>query len=163
VSNKPDDKARFASLVDAFAGSVRRLCSAYANTPADREDLFQEVFLGVWRSLPAFRGDSSERTWLYRIAHNVALTWQLRLRRRQTRERGMEDAPPLAAEPLDLRRMDLERAVARLSPADRSLTLLWLEGLTAPEIEEVTGVQAATVAVRLSRVRKQLTPTETTR
>ena len=56
--------------------------------------------------------------------------------------------------------MDLERAVAQLKPADRSLTLLWLEGLTAPEIEEVTGVQAATVAVRLSRIRNQLTSTE---
>jgi DNA-directed RNA polymerase specialized sigma24 family protein len=59
--------------------------------------------------------------------------------------------------------MDLERALARLGEADRSLTLLWLEGLTAAEIEEVTGIPAATVAVRLSRIRKQLAPKETER
>lgn len=154
----------------AYAGSMRRLCSVYARAPADREDLFQDIFLGGWRSLPGFRGESSERTWLYRIAHNVALTWQTRDRRRQSRMAVLDEAAldeavldgdaPAATQPLDLRRMDLERAVAQLKPADRSLTLLWLEGLTAAEIEEVTGVQAATVAVRLSRIRKQLTPTE---
>lgn len=144
----------------AYAGAVRRLCSVYAGAPADREDLFQEIFLGVWRSLPAFRGESSERTWLYRIAHNVALTWQLRDRRRQSRQSALDDATPPEAQPVDLGRMDLERAVAQLRPADRSLVLLWLEGLTAQEIEEVTGVQAATVAVRLGRIRKQLVPKE---
>jgi len=56
--------------------------------------------------------------------------------------------------------MDLERAVAQLRPADRSLILLWLVGLTAVEIEAVTGVQAATVAVRLGRIRRQLAPKE---
>lgn len=146
--------------MDTYAGAVRRLCSVYANLHADREDLFQEVFLGVWRSLPAFRGESSERTWVYRIAHNVALTWQGRHRRRQSRQTPLDDDSPPKVSPLDLRRIDLERAVAQLSPADRTLTLLWLEGLTAPEIEEVTGIQASTVAVRLGRIRKQLTPTE---
>ena len=146
--------------MDAYAGPVRRLCSVYANDPADRDDLFQEIFLGVWRSLPAFRGESSERTWLYRIAHNVAITWQFRDRRRQFRQTSLDDAKPPETKTLGLRWLDLERAVAQLKPADRSLTLLWLEGLTAPEIEEVTGVHAATVAVRLSRIRKQLTRAE---
>ena len=112
------------------------------------------------RANSAFRGESSERTWLYRIAHNVALTWQVRDRRRQSRESALENAVPPEARPLDVRRMDLERAVAQLRPTDRSLTLLWLEGLTALEIEEVTGIQAATVAVRLGRIRKQLIPAE---
>jgi len=146
--------------MDAYSAPVRRLCSAYASATADREDLFQEIFLAIWRSLPAFRGESSERTWLYRIAHNVALTWQLRDRRRQSRHTILDEATSAEAEHTDLRRMDLEKAVAQLNPADRSMTLLWLEGLTAAQIEEVTGVQAPTVAVRLSRIRKQLTPTE---
>ena len=63
---------------------------------------------------------------------------------------------------MDLRRLALKRAIAGLHPADRILTLLWLEGLSAAEIEEVTGVKSATVAVRLSRIRKQLTPVEVT-
>ena len=160
MSHERGNEERFAGLMEAYAGAVRRLCSVYADAPADREDLYQEIFLGVWRSLPAFRGESSERTWLYRIAHNVALTWQLRDRRRQSRQSALDDDNPPEAKPIDLGRMDLERAVAQLRPADRSLILLWLEGLTAPEIEEVTGVQAATVAVRLGRIRRQLAPKE---
>ncbi len=147
-------------MMAAYAGPVRRLCSVYARAPADREDLFQEIFLGLWHSLPTFRGESSERTWIYRIAHNVALTWQIRNRRHQSRHTTLDDTAPLEINAVDLRRVEMERALGQLKPADRSLTLLWLEGLTATEIEEVTGVQAATVAVRLGRIRKQLTLTE---
>jgi DNA-directed RNA polymerase specialized sigma24 family protein len=61
---------------------------------------------------------------------------------------------------VDLRRLALKRAIAGMNPADRTLTLLWLEGLSAAEIEDVTGIKAATVAVRLGRIRKQLVPIE---
>lgn len=154
-------KQQFVDLIEAYAGPIRRLCTAYAATAADREDLFQEIFLAVWRALPAFRGDSSARTWLYRIAHNVALTWQTRDRRRRTRETAMNDGIQPSAS-TDLRRLALNQAIAAMNPADRTLTLLWLEGLSASEIEDVTGVKAATVAVRLSRIRKQLSPVEVT-
>ena len=94
MSPESDHQARFTNLMQAYTGPVRRLCSVYTSVPADREDLFQEIFLGVWRSLPAFRGESTERTWLYRIAHNVALTWQVRDRRRQSRQTALDDAIP---------------------------------------------------------------------
>ena len=138
---------------------MRRLSTVYAASPSDREDLVQDIFLAVWRALPAFRGDASERTWLYRIAHNVALTWQTRDRRRRFREAVLDDHVQPTNE-TDLRRLDLNRTIAKMTPADRTLTLLWLEGLSAAEIEHVTGVKAGTVAVRLSRIRKQLTPVE---
>jgi RNA polymerase sigma-70 factor (ECF subfamily) len=141
----------------AYSGPIRRLCAAYACDGPDREDLFQEVCMAVWRALPAFRGESSTRTWLYRIAHNVALSWQARDRRRRAREVPL-DADVGRDRDTNLRRLALERAVASLNPADRTLTLLWLEGLSAVEIEDVTGVKSATVAVRLSRIRKHLTP-----
>src|SRR5215510_14509994 len=131
--------------MEAYAGPIRRLCSVYAGNPMDREDLAQEIYLAVWRALPSFRGDASVRTWLYRIAHNVALTWQARDRRRQERERPL-DGEVDTNEQIDLRRLALKQALAAMTPGDRALTLLWLEGLSAAEIEEVTGVRAATVA-----------------
>lgn len=159
MSVEPDDTTQFGGLMEAYAGPIRRLCGVYAASPADREDLFQEIFLAVWRALPGFRRESSARTWLYRIAHNVALTWQARDRRRQSREAVLDDEVHPSGE-MDLRRMALEQAIAGMNPADRSLTLLWLEGLSASEIEDITGVKAATVAVRLSRIRRQLNPAE---
>src|SRR3954463_9150776 len=111
-----------------YAGPVRRLCGAYASAAADREDLFQDIFLAVWRALPSFRGDASARTWVYRIAHNVALSWQTRDRRRQSRETRLDEEIESAWH-TDLRRLALKQAIAAMKPADRTLTLLWLEGL----------------------------------
>ena len=145
--------------MSAYARPIRRLCAVYADGAANREDLFQDIFLAVWRALPGFRGDASVRTWLYRIAHNVALTSRARDRRRQAQERPLDQETAGCTE-MDLRRLALERAIAGMNPGDRTLTLLWLEGLSGAEIEEVTGVKAATVAVRLSRIRKQLQPVE---
>jgi RNA polymerase sigma-70 factor (ECF subfamily) len=159
VTAEPGDKGQFTELMEAYASPIRRLCAAYADNAADREDLSQEIFFAVWRALPGFRGEASRRTWLYRIAHNVALTWRTRDRRRQSRESPLEQEPAGWAE-MDLRRLALNRAIAGMSPGDRTLTLLWLEGLSGAEIEEVTGVKSATVAVRLSRIRKQLQPIE---
>ena len=147
MSRESDYKTQFIGMMETFAGPIRRLCAAYAFSAADREDLFQDIFLAVWRALPGFRGDASVRTWLYRIAHNVAFTWQTRDRRRQRRETAWDDhIEPVGH--MDVRRIALNRAIASLNPADRTLTVLWLEGLSAGEIEEVTGVKAATVAVR---------------
>ncbi|HZB24521.1 MAG TPA: RNA polymerase sigma factor [Vicinamibacterales bacterium] len=153
---------RFSELLETYAAPMRRLCAAYAPHAADREDLFQDICFAIWRALPQYRGQASIRTWMYRIAHNVALTWQSRTRRRASRETSIT-AEMTATEPSHLRRLALVRAVAALPPMDRALTLLWLEGLTAHEIEDVTGLRSATVAVRLSRIRKQLQPEEITR
>jgi RNA polymerase sigma-70 factor (ECF subfamily) len=159
VTCSQDYKALFTELMAVYAGPIRRLCAVYAVSRADREDLFQDIFLAVWRSLPDFRHDASARTWLYRIAHNVALTWRVRQQRRQSRETPLIEDMAAPSE-MDLRRLALTRAIAAMRPADRALTLLWLEGLSALEIEDVTGVKAATVAVRLSRIRKHLEPVE---
>ena len=154
-----DESDRFTELLQAYAAPMRRLCAAYAADAADREDLFQDICFALWRALPQYRGQASIRTWVYRIAHNVALTWQNRARRRLSRERPLS-VELASTEPPYVRRLALARAIAELPPIDRSLTLLWLEGLTAPEIEDVTGLKAATVTVRLSRIRKQLQPGE---
>src|SRR4029079_3317143 len=90
VTAELDDKGQFADLMAAYAAPIRRLCATYAESPADREDLFQDIFLAVWLALPGFRRQASVRTWLYRIAHNVALT-------RRTRDRH----PPSPERPLD--------------------------------------------------------------
>jgi len=162
VSGTTDLHAQFVALMAAYATPIRRLCGAYTASAQDRDDLFQEIFLAVWRALPGYRGEASTRTWLYRIAHNVALTGQTRARRRRSRETALSDALEPSTH-TDLRQLALKQAIARMNPVDRSVTVLWLEGLSAAEIEEVTGIKAGTVAVRLSRIRKQLRPAEVTR
>jgi RNA polymerase sigma factor (sigma-70 family) len=147
---------RFRELASAYSSGMRRLCAVYARNPADREDLFQDIFLAIWKALPAFRGDASERTWLYRIAHNVALTWRGKDRRSSIRRSTLEEAGTVASAPVNLRRILLFEMISRLPAVDRQLVSLWLEGFSMSEIEDVTGMRAGTVAVRLTRIRREI-------
>jgi len=155
---------RFCELFEAYQPALRRLVSAYVVNPADREDLLQEIAAGIWKSLPGFRGDSSERTWVYRIAHNIAIRTSYQARTRSVREPGLEtsfDHPSgeRSAEDALLvgeRQRALMDGIRELTVVDRQIVTLHLEGLSAAEIEEVTGVSAGAIATRLTRIRQKL-------
>jgi RNA polymerase sigma-70 factor (ECF subfamily) len=124
--------------------------------PSDRQDLFQEIAMALWTALPRFRAAASERTWLYRIAHNVALTYSSKRRRQRRSEQPlavtMRDPEPMH----DSRRLTLLQAVQKLEVVDRQLVFLYLEGLSAREMEDITGMTADNIGVRLSRLRRKL-------
>jgi RNA polymerase sigma-70 factor (ECF subfamily) len=73
-----DPHDRFRELIASYGAAMRRLCAVSARGQHDREDLFQNIFLAIWKAMPSYRGDASERTWVYSIAHNVAATWRAR-------------------------------------------------------------------------------------
>ncbi len=155
--------ARFAALLDAHGPALWRIAGAYARTRPDREDLYQEMLLQIWRALPSFRGDAAERTWLTRIAFNVALG---AVRSRDVRK--TVDAP-LAVDAAPDREPDphaaadrsdalarLFAAVRQLPEIDRALVVLSLEERPHAEIAEVLGLTVSNVAVRLHRARARL-------
>jgi RNA polymerase sigma-70 factor (ECF subfamily) len=154
----------FLRLIAQYEPALRRLAAGYLWQEADREDLFQEIAVGVWQAIPKYRGEASERTWLYRIAHNVAISSSTRLRRRETREQTMPETfdcasafPDSEQELLrnEKRRLLLE-AIRSLPAVDRQVVLLQLEGLDHSEIEEISGLSQSAIATRLSRVRDKL-------
>ena len=65
--------SRFVELIHEHQGILHRICSIYASTPEDREDLNQEILLQAWRSFASFSSKSKFSTWLYRVALNTAL------------------------------------------------------------------------------------------
>lgn len=150
-------------LVRANEGRLRRLCRVYARGESAEADLYQDILLELWRSLPSFEGKSSAGTWLYRVALNTALG---RRRRRRTREEARldEDDPVRAPEPRrpdeeweDRRRLDrLYAAIDRLDELDRALVLLSLEGQSYREMARVLGISESNVGVKLHRIRKRL-------
>jgi RNA polymerase sigma-70 factor (ECF subfamily) len=152
-------------LFEQYQPALRRLVAAYVANPADREDLLQEIAAGIWKSLPGFRGESSERTWIYRIAHNIAIRRSFQVRTRSSREPSLEGSFDRAAGEssvedtllLDEKRRALVEAIRELPIAERQIVTLHLEGLSAIEIEEVTGFTAGAIATRLTRIRQKLT------
>ncbi len=154
-------RERFAALLGRHGPGLRRVARAYARSQAEADELEQEIALAVWRALPGFRGDSSERTFVYRIAHNRGITHAESARARGPVESLTDeivDARPSADEALDAsrRRDALFRAIVELPVGARSVLTLTLEGLTHEEIADVLGTTANSVAVRLSRARAEL-------
>ena len=157
-----DREERYDGLLRLEGQALRRVAAVYERVAGRREDLFQEICLAVWQALPKFEGRSSERTFVFRIAHNRGLTWRWRAGR--TAQTSLDEAAepedpapgPEAAATSDQRSAQLRRAVARLPLKHRQVITLTLEGLTQAEIGEVVGISANNVAVRVSRARGML-------
>src|SRR5215468_480987 len=113
----------FDNWMAAHKGLLFKVVRAYAFTPHDREDLFQEIATQVWRSIPSFRGESAVTTWLYRVALNCALAWN-RERKKHPEQReldGIEHILHDSQEPQDPRLDWLYEQIAKLNEVDRSL------------------------------------------
>ena len=154
---------RFRRLLDAHAGVLWRIAGAYARSRPDREDLYQEVLLHVWRALPSFRGEARERTWLTRIAFNVALGVVRKDAVRATVdaplavEAAAADGPDPAAHATRADALGrLYDALARLPEIDRAVIVLTLDEQPHAEIAEALGLSVSNVAVRLHRAKARL-------
>lgn len=130
-------------------------------TRADAEDLLQEIFLLAYRKLPEFRGDSSVGTWLYRLAMNRCLDY---LKSRQTRTNNAttqldEETMPgrtLAGDG-GIKRLDLERAIARLPEGARAAFLLHdVEGFQHQEIAAILGISEGTSKSQVHKARLRM-------
>lgn len=157
-----DRDARFVRILGTFGPSLDRLAAVYEADPVERGDLLQDISFALWQALPGFRGGCSERTFVYRIAHNRGLSHRARRRIRATesldRADVVPDPGPDPARALDrtLSRERLLDAVRRLPDAAREVVTLSLSGLSAAEIAEVVGISENNAAVRLSRARRAL-------
>src|SRR5262245_5513123 len=77
----------FGEWLASHKGILFKVVHAYASEHADRQDLFQEIAVQVWRSVGSFRGESSVPTWMYRVALNTAIAWN---RKEDRHQRGKE-------------------------------------------------------------------------
>jgi RNA polymerase sigma-70 factor, ECF subfamily len=160
-----------ASREDLYEEAVRthgpaldRLARAYEADPEARRDLLQEIHLGLWRSLESFGARCSLRTWIYRVAHNVASSHVDAGRRAKARQLVSVEDVDLADDSVDAatfadRRMALGRLmelIREFKPLDRQLILLFLEGVDANGIAEVTGLSPGNVATKIHRIKNVL-------
>jgi len=164
MRGQTDQDARYRASATTFGAAIERLARGYEADAELRRDLVQEIHAALWRSFAYFEGQCSERSWVYRIAHNIAVT-HVTTRRRLRAEAltGLDEiadiAGPEDAETTTDERRIVDRLLAtihRLKPADRQVMLLYLEDLTAAEIGDVTGLSAGAVAVRIHRIKALL-------
>lgn len=144
-------------MVTTYGGALRRIARVYAGGAGEEEDLYQEMLLQLWRGLPSFRGEAARGTWLYRVALNTALTWRRRASRRARNDTIESDVSRPTADAGRSEAAILDEFLTTLGAADRSVLLLYMEGLPYEEIAQVTGMTASAVGVRLHRMKRRFT------
>lgn len=150
----------YEQAAQAHGAALDRLARAYEFDHDARGDLLQEIHLQLWRSFARFDSRCSLRTWVYRVAHNVATSHvvrQHRLRDRLVSVEAMETMPDThqaeraASQAEALSR--LSDLIQRLKPLDRQIIVSYLEGLDAAATAEITGLSSANVAVKVHRIK----------
>jgi len=153
--------AQYERIFAEYRAALDRLAASYESVPQAREDLMQEILLAIWKALPRFRGDCSERTFVFRVAHNRCLSHVWRRGKRPETGDEAPDVPdtrsgPEAQAAENRRRQALRDAIRQLPLNYRQVILLALEDLSPPEIAGVLGVTENNVGVRMNRARKAL-------
>ncbi|MCP4436289.1 MAG: RNA polymerase sigma factor [Actinomycetia bacterium] len=149
------------ALIEEHAAAAFRVANGILRNPSLAEDAVQETMIKAWQSLPKFRGESSLRSWILRIAHNTSVSM---LRRRRERVMAPEDLPDTVGgiDPArsttalaDLR--SVRAALEELDELSRSVVILReVEGMTYQEIADTLDVAVPTVKTRLLRARRRL-------
>ena len=147
----------FSRIVREHKGTIYTVCYMFSKDEEEVADLFQDILVNLWKGFANFRGESSPRTWIYRVSLNTCISAE-----RKKKRKG--DTVPLdmninlfddSAEDLKQIRM-LQGRISRLGPFDRAIVLLWLENLSYDEIGAIVGITAKNVSVRLFRIKEQL-------
>ncbi|WP_157807238.1 RNA polymerase sigma factor [Hymenobacter chitinivorans] len=148
------------AVLNANQGILHRMCRLYCQEAEERQDLYQEIVLQLWRAFPRYEPTAKVSTWLYRIALNVAIS-NLRQRTRRPAPERLGDEPPEVALPPepgpdadDL--AQLYRAIERLSDVEKAFILLYLEERTYEEMADILGITQNNVRVKMHRVQDKL-------
>jgi RNA polymerase sigma-70 factor (ECF subfamily) len=163
MSGKSSQDERYVRTAAEFGAALERLARAYEVDPELRRDLLQDIHIALWQSLARFDGRCSDRTWVYRVAHNIG-AYHVRRRHRIARERftTLDDLSVATMRSSDNPEIEIggRQAFARLmalihalAPVDRQVVLLYLENLDAAAIGEITGFSSGAVATKLHRLK----------
>jgi len=158
-----EQDALYEGAIEEHGPMIRRLACGYEANPERRRDLLQDVHFELWRSLELFDRRCALRTWVYRVAHNVAASHIVRQRRIAARLVDLEaldtEPAPVDGEAQAGHRYAAQKLLAlirQLRPADRQIILLYLEGETAAAIAEVMGLSPSNIATKTHRIKKLL-------
>lgn len=155
-----DQDARYLAAAAEFGGAMQRLARATEANPERRRDLLQDMHVALWRSFTSFDGRCALRTWVYRVAHNVAASHVGRERRAHAgavsidQIAHMPDGRDLGDDHETNNALErLHSLIRALKAPDRQVMTLYLEGLDAASIAEISGLSAGAVATRISRLK----------
>ena len=137
--------------------TIYAVCHMFSRDAGDVDDLHQEILLRLWQGYDGFEGRNDIKTWIYRVALNYCINFSDKRKRQQTRPVTERESDSFDS---DLeRRMQIKQLYQRINKlglVDRSVILLWLEGLSYEEIGAILGISVKNVSFKLVRIKERL-------
>ncbi|MDV4102570.1 RNA polymerase subunit sigma-70 [Elizabethkingia anophelis] len=148
----------FLEKIEKHKGMIFKISKMYLENQEDREDMFQEIILQLWKSYQAFEGKSQFSTWLYRVSLNTAITFLKRDKKRTDKNELHENIDIEDEQNTDkeLQTEFLYKAVQELNPIEKALIFLFLEGQNYKQISENMGITEVNARVKLNRTKEKL-------
>ena len=147
--------ADFERLVMEHKSTIYSVCYMFTETKSEADDLFQEVLISLWQGFCSFRGESSIRSWVYRVSMNTCISYK-RKKRISTVPLDFSTDVISDSSPESKQARLLRERISKLEPFDRAIVLLWLENLAYDEIAAIVGISPKSVGVRLVRIKDKL-------
>lgn len=148
---------QFTRMVKEYRKTIYTVCYFFSKDTEEVNDLYQEILINLWRGFPNYRGESSLKTWIWRVSLNTCSN-------QERKKKSRIQTVPLSID-IDLYNDDdagsrqiqmLYDRINRLDVFDRAIILLWLENMTYQDIADVVGISVSNVTTRLFRIKEQL-------
>jgi RNA polymerase sigma-70 factor, ECF subfamily len=157
---KQEVEKRFENDIRENELLIYKVCRIYAFTDEDREDLFQDIIIQLWKAYPKFKGQSKFSTWLYRVALNTAITGL----RRHKRIIKADPHGVITANIIDVkydageeeRLQQLYTAIEQLGQVEKAIVMLYMEDRPYEEMEEILGISQVNIRVKMTRLKDKL-------
>ena len=147
----------FEKLIVEHQRLIHKICNIYAKSEADREDLFQEITIQLWKSFSSFEHRSKISTWLYRVALNTAITQKRKERKKPLLSSLSEKEMRIPDNDFDEEDLaSLQHAMLQLKNIDRAIIFLYLEEKSYREIADIIGITPKNVGVKIMRIKAKL-------
>lgn len=158
---KQISESEFLKLFQDNQGIIYKICYLYGKTEVDKQDLFQEISIQLWKAFPTYKGTAKFTTWMYRVALNTAITF---FRKGKKKRQEVELNPALTSglvytEFDDETERKLKRmyaAITELSTVEKALVFLYLEGKPYTEISDTLGISSVNARVKMNRIKNKL-------
>lgn len=138
---------------------IYKVCSLYTYSQPDRQDLFQEIVIQMWKAYPKFKGQSKFSTWVYRVALNTAISG---LRKQKNFIVSYEPAtiPQQIDDKISIEEEDqlkaLHKAIEQLNNVEKAIVMLYMEDKTYEEMEDILGINQGNLRVKMNRIKDKL-------
>ena len=152
-----DIELQFTKMVKEYRKTIYTVCYFYSKDSEEVNNLYQEILINLWKGFEKFRGESSLKTWIWRVSLNTC-------NNQERKKKSSVQTIPLSID-IDLYNDDdvqskqiqmLYDRINRLDVFDRAIILLWLENMNYQDIADVVGISLSNVTTRLFRVKEQL-------